>query len=159
MSRRFNTLSFLFLTVNILFTSCKDNEDINFETVTEHSQYVIYQDGVMLSTLFQAWPTPAYALNVPAEGATFRIDDVVNFMTDLEIDILNAESNDYITVEPYYVDVNGMKRIDYFDITFKLNETGKQREANIRTLPFEAYDNGDGLIFVGTCFWTCQKSK
>ena len=158
MRRRFNCLSLLFLTVTILFASCKDNEEINVEIVTEHSQYVLYHDGVMLNTMFQAWPTPSYTLNVPADGATFRLDDVVNWMTDIELTPPKGENNDYISIIPHYVNDNGKERIDYFDITFKPNETGKQRECVIRTLPYEAIEIGNEMIFVGTAFRVYQGS-
>ena len=162
MRRRFNCLSLLFLTVTILFASCKDNEDINVEIVTESSQYILYQDGneddTMISLSLMPWPTPEYALNVPADGATFRLDDVVNWMTDIELTPPKGENNDYISIIPHYVNDNGKERIDYFDITFKPNETGKQRECVIRTLPYEAIEIGNEMIFVGTAFRVYQGS-
>ena len=144
------------------FTSCKDKEDVVENLVTESSQYILYQDGneddTMISLSLMPWPTPEYALNVPADGAIFRLDDVVNLMTDIELTPPKGENNDYISIIPHYVNDNGKERIDYFDITFKPNETGKQRECVIRTLPYEAFEIGDEMIFVGTALKAYQRS-
>ncbi|MBR5086741.1 MAG: hypothetical protein IKX31_07020 [Muribaculaceae bacterium] len=157
---RFIVLTVMMLVFGIAFNSCKDKEDdVTANMVTESSEYAVYQDGTMLSTSFLAWPTPSYALYVPADGATFRIDDVVNWMTDIELELPNGESGDYITVKPYYVNDNGIERIDYCDITFKANETGKRRTCGIRTKPFELIETGGEPLFVGTCFTAYQETK
>ena len=154
-------LGLMLVSIGILLVSCKDkdNEDVTEDVITEMSEYVVYQDGTMLSVKYLAWPDPSYALYVPAEGATYRIDDTVNWMTGIELLPQKGENCDYVAVKPYYVNDNGRERIDYFDITFQPNDTGKKRQCGIRTTPFEAIEMGDELIFVGTSFTAYQESR
>ncbi|MBQ2562730.1 MAG: hypothetical protein II559_04855 [Muribaculaceae bacterium] len=154
-------LTLMLFVCEITFTSCKDKEEVVDDVVTESSEYVVYKDGVMLNWNFGPFPDPGYELNVPAQGATYRIDDVVNWMTGIELEPPLGLKSDFISITPFYVNDNdnGKERIDYFDITFQPNKTGSKRECSIRTLPFQAIKIGTELILVGTVFSAYQLSE